>query len=64
MEFLATLPAIVGLLRTGESIKMNPKEDDDWVDFFLRCSEASGYTIGEKKVSLADFLRLYIAANA
>ena len=66
MELLATLPAIVGLVRqTGEEIKGNPKEDGDWVDFFLECSAGFMDTNdGGKKTSFGDFLRLYIAVNA
>lgn len=67
MELLAVLPAIVGLVRNvNREIKENPKDGDgDWVDFLLERSGLLSDTIDERnKASFADFMRLYIVANA
>ncbi|XP_024881024.1 probable citrate synthase 2, mitochondrial [Temnothorax curvispinosus] len=61
MEFLATLPAIIGLIARGQTLT-NVSGDGDWVQFLLDCLNNESFD--GRKSSIADFLRLYITLNA
>ncbi|XP_018044444.1 PREDICTED: probable citrate synthase 2, mitochondrial [Atta colombica] len=61
MEFLATLPAILGLIAKGQTLT-NVSGDGDWVQFLLDCLRNE--SLDSRKSSIADFLRLYITLNA
>lgn len=61
MEFLATLPAIIGLIARGQTLT-NVSGDGDWVQFLLDC--LSNKSCDGRRSSIADFLRLYITLNA
>ncbi|EZA49338.1 hypothetical protein DMN91_000390 [Ooceraea biroi] len=63
MEFLATLPAIIGLVAKGE-ILSNVNNDGDWIQFFLNCLVNANEAVDSRKSSIADFLRLYVTLNA
>ncbi|XP_028047292.2 probable citrate synthase 2, mitochondrial, partial [Monomorium pharaonis] len=61
MEFLATLPAIIGLIAKGQTLT-NVSGDGDWVQFLLDCLSSESFD--GRRSSIADFLRLYITLNA
>ncbi|XP_071558773.1 probable citrate synthase 2, mitochondrial isoform X2 [Temnothorax nylanderi] len=61
MEFLATLPAIIGLIARGQTLT-NVSGDGDWTQFLLDCLNNESFD--GRKSSIADFLRLYITLNA
>ncbi|XP_018307004.1 probable citrate synthase 2, mitochondrial [Mycetomoellerius zeteki] len=63
MEFLATLPAIIGLTAKGQTLT-NVSGDGDWVQFLLDCLRNVNESLDGRKSSIADFLRLYITLNA
>ncbi|KAG5317234.1 CISY1 synthase, partial [Pseudoatta argentina] len=63
MEFLATLPAIIGLIAKGQTLT-NVSGDGDWVQFLLDCLKNVNESLDSRKSSIADFLRLYIILNA
>ncbi|XP_018396653.1 PREDICTED: probable citrate synthase 2, mitochondrial isoform X2 [Cyphomyrmex costatus] len=63
MEFLATLPAIIGLIAKGQTLT-NVSGDGDWVQFLLDCLRNVNESLDGRKSSIADFLRLYITLNA
>jgi len=63
MEFLATLPAILGLVAKGQTLT-NVSGDGDWVQFLLDCLRNVNESLDGRKSSIADFLRLYITLNA
>lgn len=63
MEFLATLPAIIGLIAKRKMLK-NVSGDGDWVQFLLECLTNVNESFDSRKSSVADFLRLYITLNA
>lgn len=66
MEFLAALPAIVGLVARGRVLaSASGDRDDDWVRFLLEClaDPYDGFDSRERP-SVVDFLRLYVTLNA
>lgn len=63
MEFLANLPAIIGLIAKGQMLT-NVSGDGDWVQFLLECLTDVCETFDSQKLSVADFFRLYITLNA
>jgi len=63
MEFLATLPAIIGLIAKSQTLT-NVSGDGDWVQFLLDCLSNVNESFDSRKSSIADFLRLYITLNA
>ncbi|XP_011705944.1 PREDICTED: probable citrate synthase 2, mitochondrial [Wasmannia auropunctata] len=63
MEFLATLPAIIGLIAKGRTLR-NVSGDGDWVQFLLNCLNNTNESCNGQRSSIADFLRLYITLNA
>ncbi|XP_018359351.1 PREDICTED: probable citrate synthase 2, mitochondrial isoform X1 [Trachymyrmex cornetzi] len=63
MEFLATLPAIIGLIAKGQTLT-NVSGDGDWVQFLLDCLRNVNENLDGRKSSIVDFLRLYITLNA
>lgn len=66
MELLASLPAIVALVSSGDSRPTPLRlEKTDWVEFFLDClHNATDSFTEQQKQGLADFLRLFVAVNA
>ncbi|XP_017793182.1 PREDICTED: citrate synthase, mitochondrial-like [Habropoda laboriosa] len=64
MEFLATLPAIVGLVAKSEGLKNVKEEEGDWVQFLSECLYNSFDISENHRKMLMDFLRLYIVLNA
>nr|XP_012224555.1 PREDICTED: probable citrate synthase 1, mitochondrial [Linepithema humile] len=63
MEFLANLPAIIGLIAKDQMLT-NVSGDGDWVQFLLECLTDAYETFDSQKSSVADFFRLYITLNA
>lgn len=63
MEFLATLPAIIGLIAKRKMLT-NVSGDGDWVQFLIECLTNVNESFDSRKSSVADFLRLYITLNA
>lgn len=63
MEFLANLPAIIGLIAKGH-VLTNVSGDGDWVQFLLECLTDVYEIFDSQKTSVADFFRLYITLNA
>ncbi|CAK9810720.1 Probable citrate synthase, mitochondrial [Anthophora quadrimaculata] len=64
MEFLATLPAIVGLVAKDEGLKNVKEEEGDWVQFLSECLYNSFDISENHRKMLMDFLRLYVVLNA
>ncbi|EFN84182.1 Probable citrate synthase 1, mitochondrial, partial [Harpegnathos saltator] len=63
MEFLAMLPAIIGLIAKGQ-VSTNVSSDSDWMQFLLECLSNVIENLDSRKSSVADFLRLYVTLNA
>lgn len=63
MEFLATLPAIIGLIAKNQ-ILTNVSGDGDWARFLSDCLSNLNDCFDRQKSSIADFFRLYVTLNA
>ncbi|XP_020289299.1 probable citrate synthase 2, mitochondrial isoform X2 [Pseudomyrmex gracilis] len=63
MEFLATLPAIIGLIANNQ-ILTNVSGDGDWAKFLSDCLSNLNDCFDSQKSSIADFFRLYVTLNA
>ncbi|XP_014483178.1 PREDICTED: probable citrate synthase 2, mitochondrial [Dinoponera quadriceps] len=63
MEFLAMLPAIIGLVAKGQ-ISTKVSSDGDWVQFLSECLTNVTENFDRRKSSIVDFLRLYVTLNA